>query len=122
MTTLPAGRYIIGDLCYRGDEIWDSMISSIDFGRKGTVRDAYEGTEHQFIILSTKYGDGCYEDSNLATYAVDSGTIGIMSWPTGANLNHQSGRVVNFAEEFQVYSEGGKLHFGHVVIDTDPVQ
>jgi len=115
--SFPAGRYLIGDLCYRDDEMWD-VISSVSFGKKGRVDNFYEGTEHTFCILNTKYGDGSYEDNEESTYYVDSGTIGIMSWDKGSSLSSTSGRVFDFPEEFKVYSDDGVLHFGHIVIDT----
>jgi len=118
MITLPAGRYLIGDLCYRDEDVWDQMIST--FGMTGTVHSSYEGTDHTFVILNTKWGDGTYADNNENVYHVDSGTIGIMSWDKGTAYNSPVARVYDFPESFQVYKEKGKLHFGNIVIDTDP--
>jgi len=118
MITLPAGRYLIGDLCYRDEDVWDQMISTK--GMSGKAHSSHEGTDHSFVILNTKYGDGSYEDNEESTYYVDSGTIGIMSWDKGSSLSSTSGRVFDFPEEFKVYSDDGVLHFGHIVIDTDP--
>jgi hypothetical protein len=42
-----------------------------------------------------------------------------MSWDEGSKLDSPTGRVFDFAEEFEVYREGGKLHFGNIVIDTN---
>ena len=121
MMRLPAGRYLIGDLCYRDSDLWDQMISGkFDRnGMSGKVHYSYEGTDHLFVILPTANGDGCYRNRN-SEYYVDSGTIGIMSWDKGSKLDSPAGRVFDFAEEFEVYREGGKLHFGDIVIDTDP--
>jgi len=118
MITLPAGRYLIGDLCYRDEDVWDQMISTK--GMSGKVHSSYEGTDHSFVILNTKYGDGSYSDNNENVYYVDSGTIGIMSWDKGTSFNSPMARVFEFTESFQVYNDKGKLHFGNIVIDTDP--
>ena len=32
----------------------------------------------------------------------------------------RGGQIVGFPNDFEVYSEGGVLHFGSVAIDTDP--
>ena len=118
IVTFPAGRYLIGDLCYRDDEMWDRMISFTKIGTKGTVRNSYEGIECDFCILPTQHGDGGYQDQFGNEYGVDSGTIGIMSYPQGKQ-DSSMGRTFEFDGPFQVYKEGAKLVFGSIIIDTD---
>jgi len=117
--TFPAGRYLIGDLCYRDEYMWDAMLNT-PMGKKGKVENSYEGTVHDFCILRTKWGDGGYDDQYGNEYFVDSGTIGIMSWNQDKK-DSGTGRTFNFAGPFQVYEENGKLVFGSIIINTDPV-
>ena len=119
IVTFPAGRYLIGDLCYRDDEMWDRMISFTKIGTKGDVSNLFEGTEHTFCILNTKHGDGGYQDQFGNDYSVDSGTIGIMSYPNLGKQASSMGRTFEFDGPFQVYKEGAKLVFGSIIIDTD---
>jgi hypothetical protein len=116
--TLPAGKYLIGDLCYRDDDMWDMMLNTPD-GKKGVVENRYEGTTHTFVILPTQHGDGAYMDQFGKDYYVDSGTIGIMSWSSSPMDTH-SGRTFDFDGPFQVYKDGSKLVFGSIIVETDP--
>jgi len=113
IVTLPAGRYLIGDLCYHDDEIWEEMIDHID-GKIHTLRSG-----RSYIIFRTAYGDGSYPDLNGNQYWVDSGTIGILQ--CNESLESCAGRTFDYGSDFQVYKDGALLHFGAVVIDTDPV-
>jgi hypothetical protein len=110
--TLPAGRYLIGDLCYRDQDDWDAMIDRID----GKVHKLYDG--RKYVILKTLYGDGSYLDQFGKQYWVDSGTIGIMEYKD--KIDSPTGRVYDFDGPFQVYQENGKLEFGSIIIDTGP--
>ena len=114
MNTLPAGRYIIGDLCYRDQEDWDQMIDSYQPGKVKSLDDG-----RKYVYLKTAYGDGSYSDQNGNEYWVDSGTIGIMQYDDG-KLGSSMGHTFDFAEAFEVYESNGVLHFGHISIDTDP--
>jgi hypothetical protein len=109
--TLPAGRYLIGDLCYQ-DDVWDEILGDGEL-ESGTTRDG-----RTYAYMSTAYGDGEYDDDVGYNYYVDSGTIGIVSYPGDVKLSSPLGRTHDFPEPFEVYSDGGLLHFGHVVIDT----
>jgi len=111
--TLPAGRYLIGDLCYRGNQIWDSMIDHIDGKAHKLPSDRF------YVILKTKWGDGSYFDFDRNEYWVDSGTIGIMEWD-GDDMSGPNGRTFDFMTEFAVFEDKGDLHFGAVVVETDP--
>jgi hypothetical protein len=107
---LPAGQYVIGDLCYR--EEWDDII---DYGSvvNGALRDG-----RRYAYMQTQYGDGSYIDQSGKDYYVDSGTIGIMEYD--GNLDSPMGRTYKFENEFTCEKNGAILRFGNVVIDTDP--
>jgi hypothetical protein len=114
IVTLPAGRYVIGDLCYRDQDDWDQMISKYKPGKLSTINDG-----RKYVYLATQYGDGCYLDQFGKDYYVDSGTIGIMEYIN--KLDSPSGRTYDFDGPFQVYKDGAKLIFGSIIIDTAPV-
>ena len=112
--TLPAGRYLIGDLCYQGD-VWDEILGG-PFDSRGVVAGT-TSDGRRFAWISTAYGDGEYGDVNTGqTYFVDSGTIGIIEYAgiTGTGM----GRTHDFPEPFEVYNDEGLLVFGHVRIQT----
>ena len=87
-TTLPAGLYYVGDLCYIiNDKLWSELLDDTGyFGMKDPYTD--EGVEpedndgyftfrsFQFFASGTAHGDGTYKDEQGKKYAVDSGTIG----------------------------------------------
>jgi len=112
IATLPAGRYVIGDLCYRDQEDWDQMIDSYQPGKVKSLDDG-----RKYVYLKTAYGDGSYLDQNGKEYWVDSGTIGIMHYNDG-NLESGEGHTFEFESDFQVYESNGVLHFGTITIDT----
>ena len=112
MVTLPAGHYLIGDLCYQDRNEWDQMINPFEEGVVKTLSDG-----RKYVILNTRHGDGCYQDQDGKDYFVDSGTIGIIEY-TG-DLNSDLGRTFDFGSDFQVYSYDGVLHFGAMYVDTD---
>jgi len=109
--TLPAGRYLIGDLCYQG-EIWEEIC-----GRDHGVT---EDGRH-FACMFTKWGDGEYPDQDGRGFMVDSGTIGVIQYD-GPSTSDSMGRSYVFPEPFEVYSEDGLLVFGEVRIQTGPLE
>ena len=111
IATLPAGRYLIGDLCYRDQEDVDELFAEYQPGR---VKTLYDG--RKYVYLNTAYGDGSYLDQDGREYWVDSGTIGIMQ--CDENLESGQGRTFEFESDFQVYESNGMLHFGTITIDT----
>ena len=119
-STLPAGSYYVGDLCYvvRGDD-WDRLLGITNF-EDGIFEMEFKGKLYKFAIWGTAYGDGEYFDSAIRSYPVDSGTIGCI--PVDAvdiSDNNLSGNIIEFTEEFTTDKVGGLLNFGHIVIDTD---
>jgi len=111
VATLPAGRYVIGDLCYRDQDDWDQMIETY---QPGKVKNLSDG--RKYVVLKTKWGDGSYSDQDNKEYWVDSGTIGILHYD--GNLDGGMGRTFDFSSDFQVYESNGVLHFGAICIDT----
>ena len=110
--TLQAGKFLIGDLCYLDNQIWDEMIDNID-GKMHTLSDG-----RKYAIMPTAYGDGTYRDFDHNSYFVDSGTIGIIQWD-GDDMQSELGRTFDFYSDFAVFTSDGVLHFGAVCIDTE---
>lgn len=118
-TTMQAGKYYVGDLCYVfSNEEWEEVCDLIIEGQevlqgKFTMKD---GTE--FTIFSTAYGDGCYTDDMGGAYAVDSGSIGCVLVDRFKTVNENLACVHEFQREFQCRNDDGVLQFGDVSIDT----
>lgn len=124
---MPAGRYYVGDLCYVMHPEWNECCSLFFAGRSDHGCNEGEFTlkdGRRFANFNTAYGDGSYM-SNIGTeHCVDSGSIGCI---LVSDIRDESctdmerlGAIVEFATPFEVYYEGGVIHFGHVAIDTDP--
>jgi len=124
---MPAGKYYVGDLCYVfSDEEWQEICSLI-FPNKNSRM--VEGcltlkSGKQFVIYSTKYGDGTYEDQAGNEYSVDSGTIGctlisnldpeVVQRITKTEL----GQIHDFESSFGTTNDKGILIFGNILVDT----
>ena len=117
---MPAGQYYVGDLCYVMNPQWDefcditisgSSVKDGEFQLKNGVR---------FASLCTMYGDGCYEDEEGNSYAVDAGLIGCIRVVdiNDSEANLKLGNIIDFKQDFDVYSSNGTLHFGHIAIET----
>lgn len=118
---LPAGTYVIGDLCYNlTDTQYDQFLNSSDYSaRPGTITLA-DGTTAVVHSLSTAHGDGRFKDFSRFEYAVDSGTIGIVPLEAleGRDVD-ESTKVVKFKHPFECYDSAGTLVFGHIEINTN---
>lgn len=73
-TTLPPGKYYIGDLCYAMikedyDKIWGDTF--------GYDEGLFTNGTKTFMVRHTAHGDGSYKGSNGYEYPVDAGIIGI---------------------------------------------
>lgn len=121
---MPAGTYYIGDLCYVMHKEWNEVCEMFFQGRsdqgcnEGKLQ-LIDGRE--FVSFNTAYGDGTYNDQYGNYYYVDAGLIGCIKIddireevPAGGT------NVVTFDKDFTCYSDGKRLQFGHLVIDTDP--
>ena len=115
VTILPAGNYVIGDLCYQDD--WDDIISSVK-----SFNEASGKTEdgRDFWFASTKWGDGVYRDQYNQEYFVDAGIIGCIRVDDNYRARGNMGRNFVMEQRFECYSENGKIFINGVVIDTDP--
>jgi len=119
-----SGKYYIGDPCYAvKDENWSDVIESTGcFGyefkdiQKWNGLFKYNG-EYCFAD-GTKYGDGCFQDNYGREYGVDAGLIGIMPLEVCDGDSMNGGQIVDFENDFMVWSDDGEFHFGDVVIQT----
>jgi hypothetical protein len=114
--TLPAGRYLICDLCYLDQEDTDELFANY---QPNMVRTLYDGRKYAY--LNTAHGDGSYLDQDGRVYGVDSGTIGVIQYE-GPDVAGWTGHTHDFLEPFEVYSEGGLLVFGRVRIQTGSLE
>lgn len=136
MTKLKAGTYYIGDPCYafQGDD-WNKILDENDY---------FNAEECSFkniplFAVSTKHGDGCYEDQYGNEYPVDAGLIGcvpieLCNFGEGIaviegrffdnrgieNFKFVPGKIHTFDSEFVCSEENGMIEIGDFFIDTDP--
>ncbi len=122
--TMPAGEYYIGDLCYVMDEVWDE-VCDLFFDRNspyGCNQGKFKLKDgREFVSFNTRYGDGVYYDqTRMNEYGVDAGLIGCIKVSDIRDRLPSDSVIVRFDQDFHCHSDGSKLRFGHVVIDTDP--
>ena len=119
--TLKAGTYWIGDLCYVMDDVWDEVCDRIIDGDNVLEGKFGLADGREFVMFSTAYGDGSYNDGNLNDYGVDSGSIGaiLVSDIRDVKGNAVSlGHVHTFDTDFTCESTGGDMRFHNVYIYT----
>ena len=126
-TTLPPGRYYVGDLCYVvPDDQWMDFVDRCFPDGNNMVNGVFETYEGiNYANFSTKYGDGVFGDYFGPTYSVDSGSIGcipLCALPADLDLKEvlDLGNIVDFDEAFEVgYDDKtGTITFGHIDIVT----
>lgn len=120
MTTMPAGRYYVGDLCYVMHDVWDEvcdlMFPHDNIGEYGKFK-LKDG--RKFAVYSTFYGDGTYRDGSGREYSVDAGVIGcILESDIRDPDPSDGGNYIDFARDFKTGEDGGLIWFGDVFIDT----
>lgn len=128
--TLPAGDYIIGDLCYfLQDAVYQQLVVRGNEGSR-VVTCTIDGQpiEMYASFYSTMYGDGTYHDHMHKEYPVDAGILGcvridnlppIVAKKMLADAT-DSAHVCHFDIDFTVDYHDGVINFGErVVIDTD---
>jgi hypothetical protein len=125
-TTPPPVRYYVGDLCYVMHDCWDEVCDLTPFDNSTHAFELVDGRE--FILFSTAYGDGQYNDQSGKSYAVDSGTIGAIRVEDirdlvgfASTIEGGYGHIVDFPAEidgFDCFYENGLIHIYNVVIDT----
>ena len=133
ITSLPPGRYWIGDLCYVMHDRWQEFCSMLfPAGREDSLKGSFLFDGHRGWQHRTAYGDGKYSgNGNIPglilprSFGVDSGLIGII--PEGL-VGHSSedkpenGLYISVNSEVICrYCEGEFLFIcaeGVLVIDT----
>ena len=129
-TTLPPGRYYVGDLCYVvPDDQWMDFVDRCFPDGNNMVNGVFETYEGiNYANFSTKYGDGVFGDYFGPTYSVDSGSIGcipVCALPAALDIDEAKrlGDIVDFPTAFEVGydDETGTISFGDVRIVTGDV-
>jgi hypothetical protein len=124
MDKLPAGDYVISDPCYVLDDAdYDRLLTDTDYfnvdSGGGVFKDSVTGLS--FAVFSTAYGDGCYLDNYGRRYGVDAGCIACIPLEMLDGFTPSSDSYLEtFYNPFEVYYNSGKIHFGRVMINTDP--
>ncbi|MBT9137772.1 MAG: hypothetical protein DDT31_00311 [Syntrophomonadaceae bacterium] len=116
---LPAGTYVIGDPCYNlTDSQYDEFLKTSNSLQTSGVVTLSDGLTAPVYALHTATGEGRFISGGFE-YAVDSGTIGIMSLQTLEGREpEEATKVVKFKHSFEVYDSAGTLVFGHIEINT----
>ena len=122
---MKAGTYYVGDLCYVLHDEWDEVCEliikdGVCLDGEFTLKDG-----RRFAMYGTAYGDGTYRDQSGNEYGVDAGSIGCILL-SDINLESEGnfltgGNVVPFESDFYTDEEDGRIMFGSLIIDTDPV-
>jgi len=128
-TTLPAGKYYIGDPCYafpnEGEyfEKWDEILGITDFFHK--PKGIIDG--HIVIAFNTYWGDGEYLDQDFNRYPVDAGLIGAVAAELVEGYGQKEYvkdcmRLVEFKEPVECYANNnGTIVIDSICIETNPV-
>jgi hypothetical protein len=129
----PSETYYIGDLGYViHGSAWDEVcnLTSPCSGEEREGRIVLKDGRELFIF-STAHGDGEYKDQFGNTYGVDSGTLGairVEDIRDGKNLKETLEELGFFHTFDQPLTDDdccsveGVVTFGHIHIDTDPLQ
>lgn len=123
VSTLKAGVYWIGDLCYVLSEDWDDVMDLM-YPSSNPNRHSVDG-EHpwkggKLWLHGTLYGDGCFEGTNGFNFGVDAGLIGVVPLHlVSEGARPELGSVVDFKEDFTVFYEDGVFQIGDIQIDTN---
>ena len=127
---MPAGTYYVGDLCYvMDDDEWDEFCT-LTIKDNECLEGEFELDGRKFATYGTKWGDGEYRDQNGHSYGVDAGLIGCIRLSDIKDPDYDEigrlGNIVVFEKDFTtsggrngVREWNGKIHIGHIVIDTD---
>lgn len=119
--TFPAGKYYIGDPCYviNPHSEWIRLLERTNYLGDGD----FTYRKHKCHASGTAYGDGVYADNIGNHYGVDAGLLSIIHIDAikKPDLKEMKrlGAVIDFEDEFRVYSNNGVFHFGHIQIDTN---
>lgn len=123
---MKAGKYYVGDLCYVMHPEWDELCDLFFAGRADHGCNQGEFTlkdGRQIASFNTSWGDGTYESNVGTTHCVDSGSIGCIRVEDIRDNTYDKieslGAIVDFEDDFEVYSKNGVIVIGHVRIDTE---
>ena len=129
MATPSTVRYYCGDLCYVIHDAWSEVCDLTVFDNSKFEYELSDG--RKFILFSTAYGDGTYNDRDGNPYSVDSGTIGAIKvddivdteGPEALERAIQNGlgQIHEFPEEISemdCYYQDGVIGIYNVEIDT----
>jgi hypothetical protein len=128
VTAMPATepvRYWVGDLCYVMHSEWNEVCDQTPFDNSTFEFELSDG--RKYLLFSTAYGDGTYNDQYGNPYGVDSGTIGaillddINDPELERVLESGLGNVYEFPgilDEFDCSYDDGLIQIGHVQIAT----
>jgi hypothetical protein len=130
--SMPAGKYYIGDLCYvMTDAEWEEFCGITIKGNKCIDGEFWLSDGRQFATYGTAYGDGVYYDEYGHSYSVDAGLIGcilISDIKVDCENILDLGAIIEFDSSFAT-SGGrgekdweGQIQFGHVIIETNPIE
>lgn len=119
---MPAGKYWIGDLCYVMHEHRDEVCKLAYDGSKCLEGKFKLNNGIEFVLFSTAYGDGSYDDDKYNQYGVDSGSIGAIlleniNLDDGEN-DLKDGKIHQFDTEWVAQNDDGVMRFGKIIIDT----
>lgn len=101
---MPAGTYVICDLCYVMHDEWEEVCEIII--NEHTVLDGEFNLKdgRRFAIYSTAYGDGEYSTNQGKSLGVDSGSIGCIKLEDidrdNPRNNIKNGIIVDFDSPF----------------------
>lgn len=128
----PTETYYIGDLCYVMHDAWDEVCELLypyDDGERTGRLHLKDGRE--FFIFGTEHGDGEYKDQFGNTYGVDSGTLGAIRVEDIRDETYTKEALSKLGcfhtfdqllTDDDCCSVDGVVVFGHIHIDTDPLQ
>jgi hypothetical protein len=123
--------YYIGDLCYAMADAWDEVCELLFIGDEEQTGRLRLKDGREFFIFGTAHGDGEYKDQFGNTYGVDTGTLGairvedIRSGKYTKETLIELGCLHTFDQplsDAECCSVDGVVTFGHIRIDTDPLQ
>ena len=129
-----AGKYYIGDLCHIvTDSEWLEICDLTIQGTRVLDGEFQLKDGRRFAMYSTAYGDGVYYDHYGHSYSVDSGSIGCIlvddiKYVYNFDQFLDMGAIQEFDTDFVTGGGRGEsdwegtIQFGHVVIETSPVE
>ena len=131
---MPPGKYYIGDLCHiMTDSEWLEICDLTIQGTRVIDGEFQLKDGRRFAMYSTAYGDGVYYDHYGHSYSVDSGSIGCIlvddiKYVDNFDQFLDVGVILEFDTDFVTGGGRGKpgwegtIQFGHVVIETNPIE